>query len=132
MGFHNPDNPSQSVADSLRQEIATHVSDSRVYQNGQHVVCVDGQINVDSDSFILHGSICAFLQSTGGIPGNEIKTLAQRIVEHGCKSCGNVPVYFDKGDNDVNSHGELTFNFVSRVTSGDGQCGSIKGKCQYD
>jgi hypothetical protein len=48
------------------------------------------------------------------VADNEIKTLAKRIVDHGCESCGSVPVFFDKGDNDVKSQGELTFNYVDR------------------
>ena len=121
--------PTLSAADSLRREIAAHVSDSRWYQNGQQIVCIDGRgpriISQD-------GSICAFLQGTGGISGKEIKTLARRIVEHGCKTCGSVPVYFDKGDNDVKTHGELTFNYVDRNTAGDGKCSSIFGNCHYE
>jgi len=109
--FVIPDNPGQNVANALRQKIVAQVSDSHQYQNGDHIACVQGEVRIGQ--FTAYGSICAFLQGTGGIPGNEIKTLAQRIVEHGCKGCGSVPVYFDKGDNDVNSHGELTFNYVS-------------------
>jgi hypothetical protein len=118
----------QSIADSLRQEIAGIVSDSRWYQNHQKIVCLD----VTVTTLDTTGSICAFLQGTGGIPGNEIKTLAQRIVGHGCKICGSVPVYFDRGDNDVKSHGELTFNFVERNVEGDGSCKFTSGKCYYE
>ena len=128
--FSNPDNPNQSIADSLHQEIAAHVDDNRWYQNGEHIVCVDGEVRVFP--FTDFGSICAFLQNTWGLPGSVIKTLSQRIVEHGCSKCGSVPAFFDQGDNDIKSHGELTFNFVNRVEGGDGQCGSIPGKCQYD
>jgi hypothetical protein len=119
------------MADSLREEIATHVSNSHWYQNGQHIVCVNGAQFDDEEPTL--GSICAFLQGTaaGGVPGNEIKTLAERIVEHGCATCGRVPVFFDKGDNDVRSHGELTFNYVSRFTHKDRKCGTIRGTCQY-
>ena len=38
--FNNPI-PSLSAAESLRREIAAHVSDSRWYQNGQQIVCID-------------------------------------------------------------------------------------------
>ena len=110
--YFRPNNPGPNVAESLRQRIVAQVSDNTWYPNGQHLACVDGQVR--ADPFTSYGSVCAFLQGTGGLPGNEIKTLAQRIVEHGCKTCGSVPVYFDKGDNDVKSHGQLTFNFVSR------------------
>ncbi|KAI1243976.1 hypothetical protein MGN70_013844 [Eutypa lata] len=69
---------------------------------------------------------------TGGLPGSEIKTLAKHIVEHDCDACGSVPVYFDQGDNDVSTHGQLAFNYVDRTTVNDGDCGSIKGKCEYE
>jgi hypothetical protein len=95
-----------TVAENLREQIA-RVNDNRWYQNGERIVCVYGGAS------LLCDSICTFLQNTGGLPGNEIKTLAQRIVEHGCTVCGSVPVFFDQGDNNVDSHGELTFNFVS-------------------
>jgi hypothetical protein len=124
--FTNTNNPDLSAAESLRREINAYVSDSRWYQNGQKIVCIDGGPEV------LRHSICAFLQGTGGYPGNEIKVLAQRIVEHGCNTCGSVPLFFDQGDNDVNSHGELTFDYVDRSSDGDGMCRSILGTCYYE
>jgi hypothetical protein len=101
--------PGLTGAESLRQGITAQVDDNRWYQNGEQLACVTGA---------LCDSICAFLQNTGGLPGNEIKTLAQRIVEHGCTVCGSVPVFFDQGDNNVDSHGELTFNYVSTACFG--------------
>jgi hypothetical protein len=48
---------------------------STTFSNGQHIACEAG--------------ICAFLQNVGALC-----TLAQDIVNHGCKSCGSVPVGF--------------------------------------
>ena len=75
--FENPDQ-----CDSLHKQIADHVSDSRWCQNNQHTVCVD-RADYYNDENTSPGSIRIFLQGTGGFPGNEIKTLAERIVEHG-------------------------------------------------
>src|SRR5258707_10026106 len=114
-------------AAALLEEIVAHVSDGRWYQNGQKIVCVNGR-----GSKTTRRSNCAFLQRTGGLPGYEIKKLARRIVDHGCKTCGSVPVFIDQGDNDVNSHGELTFNFVGRNAEGDGLCKAIPATCYYE
>jgi hypothetical protein len=130
--FTNTNNPDLSAAESLRREITAHVSDSRWYQNGQKIVCIDQGGGGQKFGGAFRHSLCAFLKRTGGYPGNEIKVLAQRIVEHGCKTCGSVPVFFDQGDNDLNSHGELTFDYVARNTNGDGMCRSISGTCYYE
>ena len=91
----------ENVADQLSKNIQ-NIPDDRWYENGEHIECIKGYKGF---------SICAFLQGTNGLSGKEIKTLAKRIVEHGCKGCGSVPVYFDQQENDVNLHGQLTFNF---------------------
>lgn len=41
-----------------------------------------------------------------------IKALADSLLEHGCTTCGSVPVHFvDQGSNDP-GQGILTFNYV--------------------
>ncbi|KAF5532445.1 KP4 killer toxin [Fusarium mexicanum] len=74
------------------------LNDDRWYQNGQHIVC--------------GGSLCAFLQNTGGLPGRNIKGLLGDLRDHGCKYCGSVPVFFPDDNND-GDHGILTVNYVS-------------------
>ncbi|KAK3384128.1 killer toxin, Kp4/SMK-like protein, core [Lasiosphaeria ovina] len=69
------------------------------FNNGQQIACVTG-------------SLCAFFQ---GVPGGSVdaattKTLAQKIIDHGCNSCGSVPL----SDNNP-ATGILTFNFVGSV-----------------
>ncbi|KAJ3524757.1 hypothetical protein NM208_g11930 [Fusarium decemcellulare] len=78
------------------------LDDNRWYQNGQHIIC---QTSTDN------AGLCAFLKNTGGLPGREIKRLLIELENHGCKKCGSVPAFYPS-DNNSNSHGELTVNFV--------------------
>ncbi|KAK3990722.1 killer toxin [Cladorrhinum sp. PSN332] len=66
------------------------------------------------------GSICAFLQNTGGASGSKIKELAHYITGHNCKVCGSVPYYYPQGNNNV-ADGQLTFNWVDNPCPGSGQ-----------
>ncbi|KAI4105540.1 MAG: hypothetical protein LQ339_003382 [Xanthoria mediterranea] len=81
--------------------------DNRWFNNKQQIACVDASSDLTQQS-----AICAYLQNTGGAPLKNIKGLAPRILEHGCKNCGSVP-YFFPADNNV-ANGELTFNFVTK------------------
>lgn len=76
-------------------DYARRLDPARQYRNGEHVGCsLDG--------------VCAFVQgSARGAPGALITRLAPRIVAHGCRVCGSVPL------GDENGGGELTFNYVS-------------------
>jgi hypothetical protein len=70
-----------SEAQPLMNDIC-NMNPSTTFSNGQHIACEAG--------------ICAFLQNVGGNTFNAgtLCTLAQDIVNHGCKSCGSVPVGF--------------------------------------
>jgi len=92
------------VAERLYQKIFSHIKDDTWFSDGQHIACIRKPATA--------GGICAFLQGTNGLSGKDIKTLGQRIVDHGCRGCGSVPVYYDKNENDVALHGMLTFNYV--------------------
>lgn len=89
-----------------------NIDTGRTYQNGEKIACTDK----------LGVGICAFLQGTGGITGDLIKTLVQDLVNHGCKVCGSVPVFFNSGDNNINDHGELTINWVASTDECSGLC----------
>ncbi|KAJ2976952.1 hypothetical protein NQ176_g4648 [Zarea fungicola] len=106
------DNPTFHLKDIV-SAINSNIDTSRTYQNGEHIAC---QRNTAGSG------ICLFLQGTGGITGDLIKTLAQDIVNHGCKRCGSVPVFFDSGDNNISDHGELTANFVGNTGGCSGVC----------
>ncbi|KAJ2981449.1 hypothetical protein NQ176_g2014 [Zarea fungicola] len=81
-----------------------NIDPNHTYQNGEYIACAQNDLGTGK---------CAFLQGTGGITGDLIKTLVQDIVNHGCDKCGSVPVFFNAGDNDPNTHGILTINFVN-------------------
>ncbi|KAJ6549612.1 killer toxin [Mycena vulgaris] len=79
------------------------IPDSNFYDNGQLIACADAL-------FPGTGSVCAFLQNSGGLGAGDIKPLAQDIADHGCTTCGSQE--FTTGINGV--FGLLTFNFVSK------------------
>ncbi|KAI5465242.1 killer toxin [Mariannaea sp. PMI_226] len=79
------------------------IDPNRWYNNGEHIACVENHLGT---------GICAFLQGTGGAPGSSILPLLQALQDHGCYKCGSVPLYFPQGDNDPNTHGILTINYV--------------------
>lgn len=100
---------STDLNDAIQGGIDVH----RTFYNGEHIACLEN---------LAKGGICAFLQGTDGIDGGRIKWLSQDIVNHGCSKCGSVPVFFNEGDNDVNTHGQLTFNYVSDAGGCNGLC----------
>lgn len=56
----------------------------------------------------------------------QIRPLADKVIEHGCKTRGNVPIHeVDEGSNDPKD-GILTFNYV-KTPFCDGQCISGQG-----
>jgi len=96
----------REIANKLSEQIFNEINHRAWYRDREHISCV---------KVFLNSGVCAFLQGTNGLSGNDIKVLAFRIVEHGCKGCGSVPVYYDKGENDVALHGMLTFNWVEEI-----------------
>ena len=65
---------------------------------------------------IHEGGICVFPQkmaSGATLDLGTIRGLADALLEHGCATCGSVPIhYVDDGSNDPDD-GILTFNYVS-------------------
>ncbi|KAF2821193.1 killer toxin [Ophiobolus disseminans] len=96
---------SRASLDRLR-DVARGAGDHHFFQNGDHIACLQF-------GGAAGGSLCAFPQGTrGGIEGWKAKQLLGFIRDHGCTRCGSVPVNFPN-DNDVNSAGQLTVNWVS-------------------
>ena len=84
---------------------ANNAGNYYVFQNGEHVACVQG-------GGTAQGSLCAFPQGTnGGIEGWKVKQLLGFIKDHGCGKCGSVPRDYPN-HNDVNYSGQLTVNWV--------------------
>jgi len=94
------------------KSFANGADDNRFYQNGEHIACVES---------LAGTGLCAFLQNTGGVPGSSIKTLLQDLLDHGCKKCGSVPVFFPSDNND-GDHGILTVNEVGSTGGCNGLC----------
>ncbi|KAJ7054032.1 killer toxin, kp4 [Mycena amicta] len=85
-----------NTAETLVENIDS-IGPNRMYSNGEHIACRD--------------NVCAFLQDEEqSRSGEEIKSVAHEIVDHGCKVCGSVPT---SSENNV-AYGELTFNYVDR------------------
>ncbi|KAF8588154.1 Kp4-domain-containing protein [Ramaria rubella] len=85
---------------------------SRFFTNGEHIACFEDN----------GAGICAFLQNTGGAPATSIPPLIDALIDHGCKVCGSVPLFFPQGDNNAADHGILTVNFVSSNGGCEGLC----------
>jgi hypothetical protein len=56
------------------------LADDRWVDNGVQIACVREPHAGGAD-----GAICAFMQGTGGAPAKSLKSLAQDLVDHGCK-----------------------------------------------
>ncbi|MCJ1247407.1 hypothetical protein MMC30_004621 [Trapelia coarctata] len=132
---------SVSVIQLLRDAVWESVKpNSTIYSSGDHIICVSqsqpitigigGNIDGISGMFTLSGSIpeggiCLFPQKASLTLG-QIRPLTNAILEHGCSSCGSVPIHFvDEGSNDPSS-GILTFNYVKNPFC-DGDCISDTG-----
>lgn len=107
-----------AIDNDIAQRLTNYIDGidpNRWYNNGEHIACAT--FSADEGTV---GHICAFLQNTGGAPGQNIRGLAHFIPEHGCNKCGSVP-YFFPADNNVDD-GELTYNVVGSDACGDGLC----------
>jgi hypothetical protein len=82
----------QRIANIIRGDgVSPGIPDNRFYNNGEHIWCAP---SVDFWT-------CAFLQKSGGAPGSSIKTLIQELADHGCYTCGSIPLFYPN-DNNVN------------------------------
>lgn len=119
LGINCRGNPSCSIAGTYGvhltdfQEWFRSIDPNRWYDNGEHIACrtvtvVQGLPGVNGDA-----TVCAFLQGTGGDWGSVMQPLIDDLVDHGCKTCGSVPLFFPQGNNNVGD-GQLTFNIVSK------------------
>jgi hypothetical protein len=79
----------------------------------------------DRTIFESKGGYCLFLQGSGyGAPGRSIGGLIESLLQHGCNTCGSVPLFFPPPNNNNDpSLGILTSNFVSNIKG----CGNKQG-----
>ncbi len=109
---------------------ATDKDPSTVYNSGDHIVCVSsstkltigasasatyegvgGSVSLSSNVNIGTGGVCLFPQGASLTLG-QIRALVDALGNHGCVTCGSVPINFvDQGSNDP-SAGILTSNYV--------------------
>ena len=122
---------------------------STLYPSGSHIICVsvaqsitlsaslapgfssdDGPQGTATGTFSLSGEIglggiCLFPQGTNLTLG-VIRPLVDAVLEHGCHTCGSVPIHFvDEGSNNPDD-GILTFNYVGNPDC-VGECISDNG-----
>ena len=122
----------------LRDAVWESKKDNKTaYSSGQHIICVaekqpitltgtgtyntpesEGGSGSLAGSFSLSGGlatggICLFPQMpSGNITLGTIRPLMDKLLEHGCGTCGSIPIHFvDQGSNDPGA-GILTFNYV--------------------
>ncbi|KAI4245172.1 MAG: hypothetical protein L6R42_010256 [Xanthoria sp. 1 TBL-2021] len=99
----------------------TSLPDLELFFKHEHIICA-------RNLHWLVGSICVFLQGDkvpkDGVPGFVIKRLVNRLVRHGCKFCGSVPV---SEDNNPYRLGVLTSNYVTDKGC-QGVCDQRRGK----
>ena len=122
----------QILRDALYQSKAP---DSTPYNGGDHVICVSNTLTINLSLPIIDptgltsgsalgswhlggkikdGGICLFPQGlkNGPLTLGMIRKLVDKLLEHGCETCGSVPIHFvDQGSNDPDD-GILTFNYV--------------------
>ncbi|KAI9705854.1 MAG: hypothetical protein M1836_005260 [Candelina mexicana] len=130
---------SNSIIQILRNVVRQSSKDpATTYQSGDHVVCVSSSqpvtVSAGADTegaggefslsgTIHEGGICLFPKGTALTLG-AILPLLDAVLEHGCKTCGSVPIhYVDQGSNDPKD-GILTFNYVKNP--------SCTGDCIFD
>lgn len=131
----------ESITQILRDAVwASDKDPSTVYNSGDHIICVgsnqaitltggaegegaSGSFSLDGN--IHEGGICLFPQGTS-LTLDQIRPLADAVLEHGCNTCGSVPRHFvDQGSNDP-QWGILTFNYVQNPYCA-GNCISATG-----
>ncbi|KAI4860320.1 hypothetical protein F4820DRAFT_461812 [Hypoxylon rubiginosum] len=118
---------------------ATDKDPGTVYNSGDHIVCIGtsatvtvgasasaevdglgGELSLSSDISIGTGGVCLFPQGAS-LTLAQIRDLVDALGNHGCATCGSVPIHFvDQGSNDPSS-GILTSNYVGNPFCG-GNC----------
>ncbi|MCJ1270483.1 hypothetical protein MMC22_010380 [Lobaria immixta] len=118
---------SESIIQILRDAVwASDKDPSTVYNSGDHIICVGANQPVTisagagskgvTGTFTLNGNIheggiCLFPQGAA-LTLAQIRPLTDSLLEHGCGTCGSVPIHLvDQHSNDP-APGILTFNYV--------------------
>lgn len=130
------------IVQILRDAVyATTKDPSTTYNDGDHIICLSqtdtitlsgeagaeadglsGTFGISGDVSFGAGGICLFPQGTS-LQLSDIRTLADKVLEHGCSTCGSVPKDWQSNDP---KDGILTFNYVANPFC-DGNCISSSG-----
>ena len=81
------------------------INDTDIWAPDKHILCLPQQVSI--------GGLCVFAQGNVaplGITGDLVKRKLAELKQHGCQVCGSVPL---SDDNNSNTAGELTVNWVS-------------------
>ena len=81
------------------------INDTDIWAPGKHILCLPQQFAT--------GGLCVFAQGSVdplGITGDFVEQKLTELKQHGCRVCGSVPL---SDDNNANTAGELTVNWVS-------------------
>lgn len=144
------DKSPEHITQVLRDAVwASPKPNNTLYPSGSHIICVSV-----AQSITLSGSLAPGFTSDGGAQGTAtgtfnlsgeiglggiclfpqganltlgvVRPLVDAVLEHGCHTCGSVPIHFvDKGSNNPDE-GILTFNYVGNPDC-VGQCISDDG-----
>ncbi|KAL2043828.1 hypothetical protein N7G274_003348 [Stereocaulon virgatum] len=71
----------------IAQFIDTTIDNKMYYDDGTKIACLPGAWDQDKGN----GGLCGYLQNAGNATGDQLKSLVQRLQEHGCKKQGSIP-----------------------------------------
>ncbi|KAI2618186.1 hypothetical protein GGR54DRAFT_640754 [Hypoxylon sp. NC1633] len=124
---------------------ATDIDENTTFNSGDHIVCIGtqvsvtvgasvsaeveggagGELSLETNASLGTGGVCLFPQGAS-VTLAQARQLVDALGNHGCATCGSVPVHFvDQGSNDPSS-GILTSNYVGNPFCG-GNCISHVG-----
>ncbi|KAL9638130.1 MAG: hypothetical protein Q9164_001750 [Protoblastenia rupestris] len=142
-----PERITQVLRDAVYQ---TTKSNETFYESGDHIICISGSQTISltggaeagvqapqgpnaglSGSFTLSGKlntggVCLFPQGAA-LTLAQIRPLTDAILEHGCGTCGSVPIHFVDQESNDPKDGILTFNYVKNPSC-TGECIGADGK----
>ncbi|RFU73385.1 kp4 killer toxin [Trichoderma arundinaceum] len=91
----------------LRDIINQRINVNRWYSNHEYVAC-------QQRWYSSAGDYCVFLQGTkNGASGGTIKARMDDLFNHGCETCGSVPINFHWPDSNDDKDGILTVNYIN-------------------
>ncbi|KAL9130336.1 MAG: hypothetical protein Q9217_001438, partial [Psora testacea] len=100
-------------------EIVDKMNDGHWYNKGSHIAC----LKWDNPATDADNGFCLFRQDLPSrqnkIDVRTVKTLLSKLRDHGCKTCGSIPV---GPDNKPELKGILTLNYVEDRKNCDGIC----------